>query len=52
MNDALEILDELYAVIINNDNAETTDAEIIDLVVGYIRNKRLEFAPASGECAS
>lgn len=48
MNDALEILDELDEILNSYVDAE----EIIAIITNYVEQKRLEFQPSKGECAS
>lgn len=50
MNDALEILEELTAILDLSD--EYSYEELYEQARTYIFNKRFEFEPAGGECAS
>jgi hypothetical protein len=49
MNDALEILDELEKILGMH---YVNDAELISILFQYVEQKRFEFQPSCGDCAS
>jgi len=48
MNDALEILNEIEQIL----EMSVTDNEQIAIIYEYIQQKRTEFQPSCGDCAS
>ena len=48
MDDALEILNEIEQIL----EMSVTDNEQIAIIYEYIQQKRFEFQPSCGECAS
>ena len=49
MDDALEILDELEKIL---DMHYVNDAELLSIIFQFVEQKRSEFQPSCGECAS
>ena len=49
MNDALEILDELDYILASN---KGTYEELVTAIYDYVEQKRTEFQPSCGDCAS
>jgi hypothetical protein len=49
MNDALEILDEVEQILAMN---ELSSVEQLSILWEYVQQKRSEFQPSCGDCAS
>lgn len=51
MDDALEILNELEDIISVHPDW-STQKELLDKITDYLKQKRTEFEPATGDCCS